>query len=72
MDAGEQGAGTQCSGRKMFGQRLEDLWGVFVREMPTYESSVQDDLLPIVKLTCSQHAMTAAEERTPLRGAHVG
>jgi deazaflavin-dependent oxidoreductase (nitroreductase family) len=35
---------------ELSGPRLRDLWEVFVREMPTYESSVQDDLLPIVML----------------------
>jgi deazaflavin-dependent oxidoreductase (nitroreductase family) len=38
---------------ELFGQQLHDLWEVFVREMPTYESSVQEDLLPIVMLTPS-------------------
>jgi deazaflavin-dependent oxidoreductase (nitroreductase family) len=36
---------------ELSGQRLHDLWEVFVREMPIYESSVQDDLRPIVMLT---------------------
>jgi|GEM_PF-3457716 deazaflavin-dependent oxidoreductase (nitroreductase family) len=38
-------------GEEMFGPRLRDLWGVFVREMPTYASSLQEDPLPIVMLT---------------------
>ena len=36
---------------ELFGKRLRDLWEVFVRDIPTYESSVQDVLLPIVMLT---------------------
>jgi len=38
---------------ELSGPRLRDLWKVFVQEMPTYENSVQDDLLPIVSLTPS-------------------
>jgi deazaflavin-dependent oxidoreductase (nitroreductase family) len=38
---------------ELSGPRLRGLWEVFVQEMPTYENSFQEDLLPIVMLTPS-------------------